>query len=145
MHITIRLYLCMHEYVHMYMYISKYNYTSLFTNEPDTTVFVQPLTKRKTIFNSKTFGSGFCSNGGTMEESGRRGPLLSHPVPSRLVPRPARPPCLALPCPAMPRSPLVLPRPVLPAPPVPSRPLYILSFCDKTVQKIVSRLTLQMS
>ena len=102
MHITIRLYLCMHEYVHMYMYISKYNYTSLFTNEPDTTVFVQPLTKRKTIFNSKTFGSGFCSNGGTMEESGRRGPLLSHPVPSRLVPRPARPPCLALPCPALP-------------------------------------------
>ena len=102
MHITIRLYLCMHEYVHMYMYISKYNYTSLFTNEPDATVFVQPLTKRKTIFNSKTFGSGFCSNGGTMEESGRRGPLLSHPVPSRLVPRPARPPCLALPCLALP-------------------------------------------
>ena len=144
MHITIRLYLCMHEYVHMYMYISKYNYASLSTNELDTTVFVQPLTKRKTIFNFKTFGSGFCSNSGTMEESGSRGRLLSRPVPSRHVPRLA-PLFLAMPCPAIPRSPLVLPRPILPAPSVPSRPVYILSFCDKTVQKIVSRLTLQMS
>ena len=106
------------------------------------------LAQKKNNFQFQTFWLRFLfnSNGGTMEEGGRRGPLLSHPVPSRHVPRPA-PPCLAplaacaatsrparaarpsTPRPilsrsAPPRPASIAPRPVrlIPPYPVPSRP-----------------------
>ena len=88
--------------------------TSLSTIELNTTVFVLPPPKRKTIVNFKTFGLGLYSNAGTMQEGGRRArrlslhtPVPSHPAPPRsrrsshhalhLMPHPVR---------------LVLPRPI---------------------------------